>query len=138
MLHAILVLAAASVVAQHTAPAPKSAPAKTVEPPAGAVKIDSNTYRWKDSSGRSWMYRKTPFGWARIDETAEAEAERVAGTQSRAQKPVEIRAFDEGEIVRFEKQGPFGVYSWKRKKTELLPEETQALDKAQALKQAQK
>ena len=138
MLHAILVLAAASVVAQQAAPAPKSTPAKTAEPPAGAAKSYATSYRWKDATGRSWLYRKTPFGWAKIDETAEAEAERVSGTQSRAQKPVEIRAFDEGDIVRFEKQGPFGVYSWKRKKTELLPEETLALDKAQALKQAQK
>ena len=64
-----------------------------------------------DSQGKKWIYRKTPFGIARIeDKPVEAK---------RAEVPKDMKATEDGETIRFERPGPFGAYKWQRKKTEL-------------------
>jgi hypothetical protein len=31
----------------------------------------------------------------------------------------DVRAFDEGDVIRFERPGPFGVSQWKTRKSDL-------------------
>jgi hypothetical protein len=101
---------------QH-APAAAKAKAAPSAPvlPRGAVQTETGTWSYTDPQGKKWTYRQTPFGMARIEEhdtsAAAAELEKKQAAQT--------RAFEDGDSVRFERPGPFGVYSWKQKKTEL-------------------
>jgi len=79
--------------------------------PAGAVTVASNLYRHTDAQGKTWIYRQTPFG--------------VTRAEARPAVPVRIetwdnaRAWDDSDAVRFERPGPFGVYRWRTRKSEL-------------------
>lgn len=79
--------------------------------PAGAVAVESNLYRHTDAQGKTWIYRRTPFGITR------AEAQSVA--PARLDAWANAKAWDDGEAVRFERPGPFGIYRWRTKKSEL-------------------
>ncbi len=97
--------------------------------PAAAKKIEPFTWRYTDEKeGKTWIYRQTPFGLVRYEEepSGTAQSNRQPTTGS-----VPLKAFDDGDKVRFERQGPFGKYQWVRKKTELTAEERQAWEKAQ-------
>jgi hypothetical protein len=39
---------------------------------------------------------------------------------------------EEGDLLRFEKPGPFGKYSWTKKKTELTKDESIVWERAKA------
>ena len=91
------------------------------DPPAGAVKVDENFYRFTDAKGKKWIYRKTPFGWAKMEETPETAA--PAPRQSEA----EIRVLSDGEVIKFEKASPFGTSRWERKIDQLTADERTAL-----------
>ena len=43
-----------------------------------------------------------------------------------------IKATEDGDKVRFERQGPFGVWKWEKKKSELNETEKAALQNSQA------
>jgi hypothetical protein len=43
-----------------------------------------------------------------------------------------IKATEDGDIVRFERQGPFGLWKWEKKKSELDEGEKAALANSQA------
>ena len=105
---------AAEKKAQAAAAQPKAAPAAPALPP-GAIETSAGTYSYTDPQGKKWTYRQTPFGLARIEEretsAAAAEIEKKQAEQT--------HAFAEGDSIRFERPGPFGVYSWKQKKTAL-------------------
>lgn len=79
--------------------------------PAGAVAVESNLYRHTDAQGKTWIYRQTPFGTTRM------EAQSVAPVRPEAWD--NTRAWDDGDAIRFERPGPFGVYRWRTKKPEL-------------------
>jgi hypothetical protein len=79
--------------------------------PAGAVTVASNLYRHTDAQGKTWIYRQTPFGVTR------AEAQPAAPVRLEAWD--NTRAWDDGDAVRFERPGPFGVYRWRTRKSEL-------------------
>src|SRR4051812_23280910 len=93
--------------AQAAKEAPKRVPAKEapkVAIPSGAVKSEDGAYHYTDPKGKKWIYRKTPFGIARVED-----------------KPVEpppaetfenVKATSDGDTVRFERPGPFGTYKW--------------------------
>jgi hypothetical protein len=81
--------------------------------PAGAVAIESNLYRYTDAQGKTWIYRQTPFGIAR----AEAPASAAAAVNPEAW--ANAKAWDDGDFVRFERPGPFGVYRWRTAKSAL-------------------
>jgi len=59
--------------------------------------------------GRQWVCRQTPFGVMRALEKPDAVAA----------PPMDIRATDHGDRVSFERPGPFGVYRWERRKSDL-------------------
>lgn len=81
--------------------------------PPGAQEIAPNTYRHTDAQGKTWIYRRTPFGIAKFEEKLEKASEdsEIA--------PANMRAFEEGDRVRFERPTPFGTAKWVRKKSEL-------------------
>lgn len=100
--------------ARPSNPAPQSASAVTV--PRGATEVEPHLFRFTDAQGKNWMYRETPFGIAKWEET-KAPAAPVA----RDSNPV--RVTDLGSRVQFERDTPFGVSRWTRDKSELSDDE---------------
>jgi hypothetical protein len=76
----------------------------------------------------------TPAAGGHIAATSTAPATKTAGTSSRPATAAEanIRATDHGDTVSFERPGPFGVYKWERKKSEMDPAERAAWQRAAA------
>ena len=97
-------------------PAPSADAASNLQIPAGAVRADDGSYRYSDPQGKKWIYRKTPFGVARLEDKPADVAARTAESQKRF---AEVKATEDGDTIRFERPGPFGLYKWQRKKTEL-------------------
>jgi hypothetical protein len=111
-----VLLSAAGQQAKKKAAAP--AAAKTVKPleiPAGAVESEPGTFKYTDPQGKKWIYRKTPWGTARLEDKPESEADRAA----QAERFANVKAIEDGDTVRFERPGPFGIYKWQKKKSEL-------------------
>jgi hypothetical protein len=100
----------AAAKASPAAPtAPKVTDASKPMPiPAEAVLGADGDYHYTDPQGKQWIYRKTPFGVTRI------------------------KATEDGDTVRFERQGPFGLWKWEKKKSELDATEKAALANSQA------
>ncbi|HYW48198.1 MAG TPA: hypothetical protein VE959_35370 [Bryobacteraceae bacterium] len=100
---------------------------EAVTVPAGAAKGEDGSYRFTDAQGKKWIYRKTPFGVARIeDKGAQAEAD------SKQDRYPGVKATEHGDVIRFERPGPFGVYRWEQKKTELNEMEQAVWDRENA------
>ena len=94
--------------------------------PKEAVPISPGTYTYTDALGKKWIFRQTPFGLAKFE-----DRERPATDQESEQKRIaQTTAVEDGDSVRFERPGPFGVYRWKQKKTELNPMEQAVWDRA--------
>jgi len=107
---------------------PKTAAAGTatirrITVPAGAEKVGAETWRYKDASGKIWIYRRTPFGITKSEEDEKAE--------SPAGAAAEINAAEHGDSVTFVRRTPFGERKWSRKKTELNEIERAAWERAQ-------
>ena len=113
-------------------PAPKKerakknpAPPAELTLPAGAKQVEIGTYTFTDAQGKKWIYRKTPFGLARIeDKPVEASATPVAAPGGG------IVAKEDGDTIRFERPGPFGTYRWQKKKSELADDEKAAWERS--------
>ena len=116
-------------------PAPEAAPtvsaptAPNLGLPAGAVKAADGSYRYTDPQGKKWIFRKTPFGMARFEDKPADVSTRAAESAKRYE---EVRATEDGDTIRFERPGPFGIYKWQRKKTELNEMEQTAWNREQA------
>ncbi len=105
-------------------PKKKSAPPAELTLPAGATMVEPGTYTFTDAQGKKWIYRKTPFGLARLeDKPADTPAPAPAAS-------LVTSATEDGDIVRFERPGPFGMYRWQKKKTELDDDERAALNRS--------
>lgn len=121
--------AAASNTTARKAPANVKDASKPMAIPADAVRDSSGDYHFTDDQGKKWIYRKTPFGVSRLEDIGEQppqEAHRsTAGGAG-------MTATDHGDTVHFEKQGPFGVWKWDKKKSELDEGERAALQAAQS------
>ena len=112
--------------------APKATDAsKPAAIPAEAVQGADGDYHYTDPQGKKWIYRKTPFGVTRLEDTPER-----AAAQAAAASGAGIKATEDGDIVRFERQGPFGLWKWEKKKSELDEAEKAALQNSQANNQA--
>jgi len=98
--------------------------------PAAAVQISPYLYSYTDKDGKKWLYRETPFGMMRNPD------EPVAAPKN--PEPDGIRAFEDGDTVRFERLGPLGIYHWTRNKSELDPDEQAALDRERGLTAAKR
>uniref|UniRef100_Q01NT4 Uncharacterized protein n=1 Tax=Solibacter usitatus (strain Ellin6076) TaxID=234267 RepID=Q01NT4_SOLUE len=131
---AIVVSAAALMAApqdkkadQKPAPVKAADGSKPMAIPAGATRSEDGDFHYIDPQGKKWIYRQTPFGVARLEEKSEAQTNALA-----AEKAAGIKATEEGDKVRFERQGPFGVWKWEKKMSELDATETAALQKTRA------
>jgi hypothetical protein len=114
--------------AQPSKPSPDQkakAQSQTQSIPAGAILVEPNLYRYTDSSGKTWNYRRTPFGVSKWEETAAPASQsnpQATPAQSEA-KPEPVAVTDLGDSYRFERKTPFGASTWVRKKSELTDEE---------------
>ena len=140
-----LLLAALSLAAQPAAP--KAAP-RPAGVPANATEVDPDTWRLTGKDGKTWMIRRTPFGIMRNLEqkdspTAKRSEPMPASDRDRAPNGVKlagagpdvlelINVVEKGQDLVFTKPGPFGVYTWTRKKTQLNEDETIVWDRARA------
>ena len=135
----IWILAALAVIvvnAEDRQPAKKAAAKKNPAPPAeltlpaGAKLVEPGTFTFTDAKGKKWIYRQTPFGLARMeDKPVEAQAAPAAESQ--------ITATEDGDTIRFERPGPFGVYKWQKKKSDLADDERAAWERSRAAKAKQ-
>lgn len=97
---------------------PMAAPAETAAAPGiptGAKEVEPYLYRYTDAQGKTWMYRKSPFGLMKWEEKA--------APQSVVQQKVPIQATDLGDSYRFVRDTPFGGEVWTRKKSNLTEDE---------------
>jgi len=129
---AATLLSAADPLPKPAAPTRSPKGAAPTGLPKGAVLTAPGTYRYADAKGKTWILRQTPFGIARIEETA---------SQSRPVPPAEplagARAEAAGDMIRFERPGPFGVYRWEKNKAELSEMEQAIWDRQLARNSAQ-
>jgi hypothetical protein len=150
MFFAVLISAVAVMAADAQAEAKKASPAapkaaskstakapakvndasKPAAIPADAVADSTGDYHYTDPEGKKWIYRKTPFGVSRLEDTAENAAPKADAASGGG-----ITAFDEGDKVRFERKGPFGVWKWEKKKSEMDEAEKAALQNSLANRQ---
>ena len=106
---------------------------KVMAMPAEAVLGADGDYHYADPQGKKWIYRKTPFGMMRMEDTPQ-----LATTKADASAGAFIKATDNGDTVRFERKGPFGLWKWEKKKSELDESEKAALANSQANETASK
>lgn len=106
----------------------KKAPATPNAIPANAVKIDDTTYKVTEKDGKTWVYRKTPFGLSRLAEDQFRKQQETANIKPSTQATV--RVIDMGDEYKFERAHPFGVQVWKKKKTELTADEKSYIELA--------
>ncbi len=126
---------AAKATAKATAkPAPRAPTAPQVRDgskpmpiPAEAVLGADGDYHYADPQGKKWIYHKTPFGVARLEDTPQ-----LAATKEPAAGGAGIKATEDGDKVWFERQGPFGLWKWEKKKSELDETEKAAFANSQA------
>ena len=125
----VLAMTAASLAAQASASTGTTAPKATKKPvaakkattaaakpliiPTDAVADGDGTYTWKDKQGKNWTFVKTPFGVMKSESSTAPAVASLTG----------VKAFDEGDKVRFERPSPFGPIKWEKSKTELTDDE---------------
>ncbi len=96
------------------------APALAAQNQAPARSNNEEIREVKGADGKTYIEKKTPFGTARYEKRAEEKAD---------EPPANMRAFDDGDTVRFERRTPFGVRKWSKKKTDLDDMEKAALER---------
>ncbi len=100
--------------------APNAAPGVLVPPP-GAERISEGLWRATDAQGKTWIYKKTPFGMVRYEDEAAPQA------SAPARSAIRVLEVGSGKVV-FERRTPFGSNSWTKAPSELDEEERRALD----------
>jgi hypothetical protein len=111
-------------IALHAADKKAAEPPQSI--PKDAVQLEPGIYRYTDAKGKKWIYRTTPFGLVKLEDKPKDEAE--AALKGPKLEDL-ITAADDGEYVRFERPGPFGVYKWRTKKTALDDVEKKVWDR---------
>ncbi len=103
--------------------------------PADAIKIDEQTYKAKDKDGKTWVYRKTPFGISRLPEEQFQKQNEAA--LIKPSREANVKVTDLGTEYKFERAHPFGVQAWKKKKSELTDDEKRYIEssKVEAVQQ---
>jgi hypothetical protein len=96
--------------------------------PASAVQIEPNAYRYTDPKGKKWILFQTPFGIARKEDDGEPLRKKLQETQPMRN----VKITEDGDSIKFEREGPFGMYKWSKKKTELTDQEKAAWEAQKA------
>ena len=128
---ALLLSATDPQTAKKTTAPPPARQIKPVEIPKGAVETEPGTFRYTDADGKKWIYRKTPWGVARMEDKP-ADNAAAAPQQPAADATAGIKASEEGNVIHFERPGPFGTYKWQKKESELDESERAALERSRA------
>lgn len=125
--------------------------AQRVEVPKGATQVSPGLYRMADASGKNWLYRQTPFGVMRFEETAgQAGDQATSGTPVATGEPTgnpfnandaggagatpDVKVKEQGDSIQFERSTPFGPVHWTKKKSELNADETAVWERSRAPK----
>jgi hypothetical protein len=109
------------------AQAPADSPEKPLtEIPAGAVQFEPGSYHYTDAKGKKWILRPTPFGIAKIEDTG------VPAKKYEDHSLDNAKVTEDGDSVKFERPGPFGMYKWEKKKADLDPGEKAAWEREKA------
>ncbi len=134
----VLLLIPAAMMAQTATSSKDAKPAAKPKPaaaatsgsitiPDDAVEIAPQVYRYTDSKGKKWIYRRTPFGISKLEDRT-AEISEAAAAPVPAENRIKVRAIDKGDTVRFEQQTPMGNRVWEKKKEDLTVAEKVLLD----------
>ena len=105
--------------------------------PAEAAPVSEGVWRWIDPQRKVWLFQETPAGLMKSEEpkgaatTAGPTGLQVADSRPDATLAL-ISVKEEGDLLRFSRPGPFGQYSWVKKKTELDKDETIVWQRARA------
>ncbi len=86
-----------------------------VSVPPDAVQVEPNLYRHTDAQGKTWLYRRTPFGVSRWEDSPSSK---TSTPSPAAKEDAPVTATDLGDKVQFERKTPFGSTKWTQKKTE--------------------
>ncbi len=135
----VLVLILGSAAAQ-----PNPAPAKTTQKteakknaapviPADAEEVEPNIFKHTDNAGKVTYYRRSPFGvayYTPVEKGTSNSATRSAAPSSASTG--EMTGVDQGDSVKFTRPGPFGLYTWIRKKSEMSDDEKAAFEKSKS------
>jgi len=121
---AMLCMAAALLAAQDKktdTPAASKDPAALPAVPAGAKEVGPNLYRYTDAQGKTWMYRKTPFGVGKWEDKP--------SEQPTVSDSVPTKVTDLGDSYQFQRPTPFGMQKWTVKKADLNDFEKSLVEK---------
>ncbi|HEU0120048.1 MAG TPA: hypothetical protein VFQ91_05940 [Bryobacteraceae bacterium] len=105
--------------------------------PADATPVAEGIWRWVDGSRKTWIFQETPAGLMKSEEpkgetaTVGPTGHKVADARQDAVLDL-MSVQEEGDSLRFSRPGPFGKYSWVKKKTQLDRDETIVWDRARA------
>src|SRR5215831_8772961 len=107
----ILVMIAGALLLSATDPqtAKKTAapaPAKQIKPveiPKGAVETEPGTFHYTDAAGKKWIYRKTPWGVARMEDKPADTAAAAQQAAPASDTTAGIKVTEEGDTVHFER-----------------------------------
>jgi hypothetical protein len=118
--------------------------------PKGATEVEPGVWKHTDTAGKTFVYRKTPFGVVKSDPSKDAAQQAKQADSPKQQAPAaasttaspfgkvkagsdqKIKVVERGDSLEFERPSPFGSYKWKAKKSELTAEEQEAWSKTQA------
>jgi hypothetical protein len=133
LLIALCVSAAVLAAQQDAKPPAKSAKAEAPEKPltaipAGSKQIEPGAYAYTDPKGKKWILFETPFGIAKKEDTGEP----LRKKQKEPQIMQGVKITEDGDSLKFEREGPFGTYKWSKKKTDLTEQEKDAWDRQKA------
>lgn len=119
------------------------AAAETVIPKT-AVEVEPGVYKQTEASGKTYTYRKTPFGV--VKSLDEAKSAKPSGGEAPVAKPTStptpfgdvkatpqtetVKVTERGDVLEFERPSPFGSYKWKAKKSELKDSEREAWERS--------
>lgn len=114
--------------------------------PKTAVEVEPGVYKQTEASGKTYIFRKTPFGVVKSLESSKAS--KPAADAAPAAKPVatatpfgevktpskteQIKVTEHGDVLEFERASPFGSYKWKAKKSELKDSEREAWERSKS------
>ena len=94
--------------------------------PAEAVLGADGDYHYTDPQGKKWIYHRTPIGVSHFEDTPQLHSPEKMAVSF-------VKATEDGDKVRFERLGPFGLWKWEKKKSELDEFEKAALANSQAI-----
>jgi len=104
--------------------------------PEDAKPLPNGVWRWVDTNQKAWLYQETRNGLLKVEETDSAgpfagpNAKRVDNGADYVLDLMTVK--EEGDSLRFTRPGPFGTYSWVKKKTLLDRDETIVWQREQA------